>query len=86
MALGAVWNLMEMMGPKSDDIYKCIQMQKNLIFGDRQTDLQSNQSESLNLLLQYLRGIGFDLQAIDYQGKEIDFYKSFSYTILKKKK
>nr|CAG8584891.1 15453_t:CDS:10 [Entrophospora candida] len=72
--LKAAWNLMEMMGPKSDDIYKCILMQKNLIFGDRQTDLQSNQSESFNLLLQYLRGIGFDLQATDYQGREIDFY------------
>jgi hypothetical protein len=76
---------MEIMGPKSDDIYKGILMQKNLIFGDRQTDLRSVQSESFNLLLQYLRGIGFDLQATDYQGQEIDFYESFSYSIRKKK-
>jgi DNA-directed RNA polymerase beta subunit len=73
------------MGPKSDDIHKRISMQKNLIFGDRQTDLQSNQSESFNLLLQYLRGIGFDLQAFDYQEQEINFYESFSYDIRKKK-
>jgi len=48
------------------------------LFADRQIDLRSNQSESFNLLLQHLRGIGFDLQATDYQGREIDFYEAFS--------
>jgi len=69
---------MEMMSAKSDDIYKRRFAQHSLLFSDRQIDLRSSQNESFNLLLQYLRGIGFDLQATDYQGKEIDFYKYFS--------
>ena len=69
---------MEMMGPKSDDIHKRRLIQNELLFGDRQTDLRSNQSESFNILIQYLRGIGFDLTAVDNQGREIDFYKYFS--------
>ena len=66
------------MSAKSDDIYKRRSMQKSLIFDERQVDLSSSQSESFNLLLQYLRGIGFDLEATDYQGRPIDFYKLFS--------
>lgn len=66
------------MGPKSDDIQKRNLLQSSLLFNDRWVDLSSIQSESFNLLIQYLRGIGFDLQAFDYQGKEIDFYESFS--------
>ena len=77
-AHGAAYNLMDMMSAKSDDIYKRRAVQNSLIFGDRQIDLRSSQSESFNLLLQYLRGIGFDLQATDYKNKEIDFYKYFS--------
>lgn len=69
---------MEMMGSKSDDIHKRRLIQNELLFGDRQTDLRSSQNESFNLLVQYLRGIGFDLTAIDNQGREIDFYKYFS--------
>jgi hypothetical protein len=69
---------MEMMGPKSDDIHKRRLIQNELLFGDRQTDLHSNQSESFNIFIQYLRGIGFDLIATDRQGREIDFYKYFS--------
>ena len=67
-----------MMSAKSDDIYKRRLMQKSLIFDDRQVDLSSSQSESFNLLIQYLRGIGFDLEATDYQGRQVDFYKLFS--------
>ena len=67
-----------MTGAKSDDISKRNALQSSLLFTDRQIDLRSNQSESFNLLLQYLRGIGFDLQATDYQDREIDFYKVFS--------
>jgi hypothetical protein len=59
-------------------------MQNTLLFGERQIDLRSSQSESLNLLLQHLRGIGFDLKATDYQGKEVDFYESFSQKSRKK--
>jgi len=66
------------MGPKSDDIHKRRLIQNELLFGDRYTDLRSNQSESFNLLIQYLRGIGFELMALDSQGKEIDPYKYFS--------
>jgi len=69
---------MEMMGPKSDDIHKRRQLQ-NSFFDNHQIDLRSSQSESFNLLLQYLWGIGFDLQAINHQGKEVDFYKVFSH-------
>jgi hypothetical protein len=69
---------MEMMGPKSDDIHKRKLLQNSLIFGNQRVDLRSNKSESFNLVLQHLRGIGFDLQATDYHGKEIDFYKYFS--------
>jgi hypothetical protein len=69
---------METMSAKSDDIYKRRLMQNTLIFDNRQINLQNSQSESFNLLLQYLRGIGFDLRAADYQGKEIDLYKYFS--------
>jgi hypothetical protein len=68
----------EITGAKSDDISKRNALQSALLFADRQIDLRSNQSESFNLLLQHLRGIGFDLQAIDYQGREIDFYEAFS--------
>ena len=69
---------MEMMSAKSDDMSKRKLMQSALLFGDRQIDLRSSQSESFNLLLQYLRGIGFDLRATDHRDKEIDFYKHFS--------
>jgi len=69
---------MEMVSAKSDDIHKRRLMQSTLLFNERQIDLRSSQSESFNLLLQYLWGIGFDLRATDYQGKEIDFYESFS--------
>jgi len=69
---------MEMMGPKSDDIHKRRLIQNELLFGDRQTDLRSSQNESFNLLIQYLRGIGFNLIATDNQDREIDFYKYFS--------
>ncbi|CAI2162434.1 10710_t:CDS:2 [Funneliformis geosporum] len=56
-AHGAAWNLMEMMSVKSDDIHQRRLAQSALIFDDRQIDLRSSQSESFNLLLQYLRGI-----------------------------
>ncbi|WNE41046.1 MAG: DNA-directed RNA polymerase subunit beta [Mycoplasmataceae bacterium] len=75
-ALGAPHNLMEKMS--SDDIYKVREMQNHLLFGGAPIDLRSSQNESFNLLLQHLRGIGFDLQATDYQGREIDFYDAFS--------
>jgi hypothetical protein len=68
----------EITGAKSDDISKRNMLQNTLLFADRQIDLRSNQSESFNLLLQHLRGIGFDLQATDHQGREIDFYEAFS--------
>lgn len=68
----------EITGSKSDDISKRNVLQNSLLFADRQIDFRSNHSESFNLLLQHLRGIGFDLQAIDYQGHEIDFYEEFS--------
>lgn len=68
----------EITGAKSDDISKRNLLQNALLFADRQIDLRSNQSESFNLLLQHLRGIGFDLQATDHQGREIDFYEAFS--------
>jgi hypothetical protein len=61
-------------------------MQNSLIFDDRQVDLRSSQSESFNLLLQYLWGIGFDLKATDSLGKEVDFYESFSRKNRKKNK
>ncbi|RHZ35466.1 hypothetical protein [endosymbiont GvMRE of Glomus versiforme] len=77
-AHGAAYNLMEMMSAKSDDIYKKRLTQNALLFDNRKIDLRNSQSESFNLLLQYLRGIGFDLRATDYQGKEIDFYETFS--------
>ena len=67
-----------MTGAKSDDIYKRNSLQTSLLFNNRPIDLRSNLSESFNLLLQYLRGIGFDLQAFDHQGHEIDFYEAFS--------
>jgi DNA-directed RNA polymerase subunit beta len=76
-AHGAPYNLMEMMGPKSDDIHKRRLIQNELLFGDRQTDLRSSQNESFNLLIQYLRGIGFNLIATDNHDREIDFYKYF---------
>ncbi|CAJ0837630.1 2876_t:CDS:10, partial [Entrophospora sp. SA101] len=57
-AHGAAYNLMEMMSAKSDDIYKRRLMQNNLLFDKRQIELRNSQSESFNLLLQYLRGIG----------------------------
>ncbi|CAH1759628.1 2912_t:CDS:2 [Entrophospora sp. SA101] len=46
----------------------------------RELVIKSSQSESFNLLLQYLRGIGFDLTAEDFQGKNVDFYKQFKIT------
>jgi len=75
---GAAYNLLEMMGAKSDDLHLRRLIQSSLIFEDRELTIQNNQSESFNLLLQYLRAIGFDLTAQDYQGKNIDFYKQFS--------
>ncbi|KLL01819.1 MAG: DNA-directed RNA polymerase subunit beta [Mycoplasmataceae bacterium RC_NB112A] len=72
MALGAAYNLMEMMGSKSDDIYKRRQLQNSFLFGNYQIDLRSNKTESFNLLLQYCWGIGFGLQAVDHRGRTID--------------
>ena len=71
---------MEMMSAKSDDIHKRRQIERSLLFNDQQVDLQDSQSESFNLLLQYLRGIGFDLKATGYHDNDIDFYKYFSKT------
>ena len=67
-----------MTGAKSDDLHLRRLIQYSLIFGERELVIKNNNSESFNLLLQYLRGIGFDLTAEDYQGKNIDFYKQFS--------
>ena len=67
-----------MTGAKSDDLYLRKLVQHSLIFGKRELIIKSTQSESFNLLLQYLRGIGFNLTAFDYQDKKIDFYKKFS--------
>lgn len=53
-ALGAAYNLMEMMSAKSDDIRKRKQLKKSLEFSSHQIDLQSSQSESFNLLIQFL--------------------------------
>jgi hypothetical protein len=53
-------------------------IQYSLVFGERELVIKNSQSESFNLLLQYLRGIGFDLTAEDYQDKNVDFYKQFS--------
>jgi DNA-directed RNA polymerase beta subunit len=69
---------MEMMSAKSDDVHKRRLMQNSIVFDSRQVNLQGSQSESFNLLIQYLRGIGFDIRATDYQDREIDFYKYFS--------
>ena len=71
-ALGAAYTLMEMMGPKSDDINKRKQLQNSFLFNNYQIDLRSSQSESFNLLLQYCWGIGFGLQAVNHKGQEID--------------
>lgn len=71
----AVYTLLEMMGLKSDDI-NLRQVFKNRL--NFKINLQSNNSESFNLLLQYLRGIGFNLSAVDYQDRPVDFYKQFS--------
>ena len=71
MALGAAYTLMEMMGPKSDDVYKRRYLQNAFLFDNYQIDLRSSQSESFNLLLQYCWGIGFSLQAIDHRGQKI---------------
>ncbi|CAI2182554.1 17342_t:CDS:10 [Funneliformis geosporum] len=85
-AHGAPYNLMEMMGPKSDDIHKRRLIQNELLFGDRQTDLRSSQNESFNLLIQYLRGIGFDLTATDNQEKNMTVIKSVKITWLSPRK
>jgi len=79
-AHGATKNLAEMNGPKSDDIHGRRLLRRSIIFGDRSVDLRSNQSESFNITLQYLRSLGLDLKAFDYNDKEIDFYKIFSKT------
>ena len=84
-AHGAAFNLMEMMSAKSDDMYKRRLMQSSLLFDTQQIDLRSSRSESFNILLQYLRGIGLDINAIDHRGKEIDFYEAFSKQSSKKK-
>ena len=67
-----------MTGVKADDLYLRKLIQHSLIFGKRELTIKNTQSESFNLFLQYLRGIGFNLTALDYQGKKIDFYKKFS--------
>lgn len=76
-AHGAAYNIMEMMGAKSDDLSKRTIINHSMIFGDRNIDLQSNQSESFNLLIQYLRGLGFDLEITDRDNKKVDLYKFF---------
>ncbi|WNE41736.1 MAG: DNA-directed RNA polymerase subunit beta [Mycoplasmataceae bacterium] len=76
-AHGAAFNIMEMMGAKSDDLSKRKMINHSIIFNDRQVDLQSNQSESFNLLLQYLRGLGFDLEVTDRSDKKVNLYKFF---------
>ena len=70
---------MEMMSAKSDDIFKRRLICNPYNLSNLQIDLQSSQSESFNLLLQYLRGVGFDLQAKNHYGKEVDFYQIFSH-------
>ncbi|CAJ0768643.1 11333_t:CDS:2, partial [Entrophospora sp. SA101] len=43
VAHGAAFNVNEMTGAKSDDIYKRNSLQSALLFNDRQVDLRSNQ-------------------------------------------
>lgn len=62
----------------SDDIRKRCDFQNYLLFDKRRFNLLYNKSESFNLVLQYLRGIGFDLKAKDFQGRSVDFFKYFS--------
>lgn len=76
-AHGAAFNIMEMMGAKSDDLNKRRMINHSIIFNDRHIDLQSNQSESFNLILQYLRGLGFDLEVTDRNDKKVNLYKFF---------
>ena len=66
------------MSAKSDDLHLRRLINNSLVFSERELAIKDSQSESFNLFLQYLRGIGFDLTAEDYQGKSIDFYKQFS--------
>jgi len=81
-AHGAPYVGMELMGIKSDDINGRNEL-RNFLYGladsnDRKIELRYNKSESFNILLQYLRGIGFDLRAFDKNQNEIDFYKYFN--------
>lgn len=77
-AHGIVRNIFELMGPKSDDIYGKRALQNSLIFDKKQMELDSVRSESFNIFLQFLRGIGLNLEAKDDNEKIIDFYKYFS--------
>lgn len=62
----------------SDDLQKRSDLQNYLLFGKRNFNLLYNKSESFNLVLQYLRGMGFNLEATNFQDKSIDFYKFFT--------
>ena len=62
----------------SDDIRKRYELQNYLLFDKRRFNLLYNKSESFNLVLQYLRSVGFDLKAEDFQGRKVDLYKYFS--------
>ncbi|CAG8830696.1 16727_t:CDS:2, partial [Racocetra persica] len=79
IAHGLAANLMELTGAKSDDIHESHRLQNALTFSERPVRLRnSNKPESFNMTIQYLRAIGFDIQATDYYDKEIDFYKYFA--------
>jgi len=54
MSHGASYILSAINGIRSDDIRGRDLLSRSLVFGDRQVDLSSTQSESLNMFLQQL--------------------------------
>jgi hypothetical protein len=64
--------LSEFMGPRSDDRKKRFDLSKFLTYGIKEVDLENTRPEYLNILINYLRGLGLDLHAYDENGKKID--------------
>src|SRR5438270_10570150 len=77
-AYNLAYKLLLSMGAESDDKIARKNLLENLIFGDGKYEIKSNNSESFSILLHFLRAIGFDLTAYDYQEKPINFYERFS--------
>ena len=68
----------EAFGCKSDDIWKRIEFNRNILFGEKEFEFRNNKSESTNLVINILRSLGMNVKIKDMNDKEVDVDKYFA--------